>query len=345
MLGLDQRAVKIVWTVFLFALTVVGVYVVRNTVITFALALFLAHLISPVVTLVDRFTPESVPRNAALGFVYVVLIGAFIAILIPLGSAVAEDAASLARKLPDVFREDPLGRLPLPGWVEPIRARLLGAVELWLTQVSGNAVPLISRLAGQLLSGLGAVVSAVLIPILAFFFIKDGKTLRREIVTSFPERQRPLVGEILTDLQLLLAQYIRALVILSMATFVSYVAFLGIVGAPYAVLLAGMAAALEFIPAVGPFLAAVTILIVTWTGGYAHWILLLIFLTVYRIFQDYVLSPALMSAGVQVHPLLVLFGVLCGAEIAGVPGIFFSVPVIAALRLIVVRLRRRSSAT
>lgn len=344
MLGLDQRALKIVWTVFLFALAVVGVYVVRNTLITFALALFLAHLISPIVTLVDRFTPAQVPRNAALGFVYVVLIGAFIAIMIPLGAAIAEDAASLARRLPDVLKEDPLGRLPLSGWLEPIRARLVGAIEQWLTQVSGNAVPLISRLAGQLLSGLGAVVSAVLIPILAFFFIKDGKTLRREIVTSFPQPRRPLVAEILSDLHLLLAQYIRALVILSMATFVSYIAFLGIVGAPYAVLLAGMAAALEFIPAIGPFLAAVTILIVTWTGGYSHWVLILIFLTVYRIFQDYVLSPALMSAGVQVHPLLVLFGVLCGAEIAGVPGIFFSVPVIAALRLIVVRLRRRSSA-
>lgn len=345
MLGLDQRALKIAWTVFLFALAVAGVYVVRNTVITFALALFLAHLISPIVTMVDRFTPSQVPRNAALGIVYVVLIAAFIAVMIPLGSAIAEDAASLARRLPDVLKEDPLGRLPLPGWLEPIRARLVGAIEQWLTQVSANAVPLISRLAGQLLSGLGAVVSAVLIPILAFFFIKDGKTLRREIVTSFPQPQRPLVAEILADLHLLLAQYIRALVILSMATFVSYVAFLGIVGAPYAVLLAGMAAALEFIPAVGPFLAAVTILIATGTGGYSHWVLILIFLTVYRIFQDYVLSPALMGAGVQVHPLLVLFGVLCGAEIAGVPGIFFSVPVIAALRLIVVRLRRRSSAT
>jgi len=96
---------------------------------------------------------------------------------------------------------------------------------------------------------------------------------------------------------------------------------------------------------VGPFLGAATILIVAGTGGYSHWALILIFLAVYRIFQDYVLSPALMSAGVQVHPLLVLFGVLCGAEIAGVPGIFFSVPVIAALRLILVRLRRRSSAT
>jgi len=345
MLGLDQRALKIVWTVFLFTLAVVGVYVVRNTLVTFTLALFLAHLISPIVTLVDRFTPVQVPRNAALAFVYVVLIGALVAIMIPLGSAIAEEAGSLARRLPDLLKGDVVGRLPLPSSLEPIRARLAGAIDQWLSQVSDNVVPLISRLAGQLLSGLGAVVSAVLIPILAFFFIKDGKTLRREILTSFPQPQRPVVGEILADLHLLLAQYIRALVILSIATFVSYVAFLEIVGAPYAVLLAGMAAVLEFIPAVGPFLGAVTIMIVAGTSGYSHWFLIFIFLTVYRIFQDYVLSPALMSAGVQVHPLLVLFGVLCGAEVAGVPGIFFSVPVIAALRLIVVRLRRRSSAT
>jgi predicted PurR-regulated permease PerM len=297
------------------------------------------------VALVDRFTPVQVPRNAALAFVYVVLIGALVAIMIPLGSAIADEAGSLARRLPDLLKGDVVGRLPLPTSLEPIRARLAGAIDQWLNQVSDNVVPLISRLAGQLLSGLGAVVSAVLIPILAFFFIKDGKTLRREILTSFPAPQRPLVGEILADLHLLLAQYIRALVILSMAAFVAYVAFLEIAGAPYAVLLAGMAAVLEFIPAVGPFLGAVTIVIVAGTSGYSHWFLIFIFLTVYRIFQDYVLSPALMSAGVQVHPLLVLFGVLCGAEIAGVPGIFFSVPVIAALRLIVVRLRRRSSAT
>jgi predicted PurR-regulated permease PerM len=345
MLGLDQRALKIIWTVFLFALAVVAVYVVRHTLVTFALALFLSHLISPIVSLVDRFTPAQVPRNAALGIVYVVLIGALIAIMIPLGSAIAEDAASLAKKLPDLLKEDPLGHLPLPSWLEPVRARLAGAIAQWLTQVGDNAVPLISGLAGQLLSGIGVVVSAVLIPILAFFFVKDGKTLRREILTSFPAPQRPLVGEILADLHLLLAQYIRALMILSMAAFVAYLAFLEIAGVPYAVLLAGMAAVLEFIPAVGPFLGAVTIVVVAATSGYSHWFLIFIFLSVYRIFQDYVLSPALLSAGVQVHPLLVLFGVLCGAEIAGVPGIFFSVPVIAALRLIVVRLRRRSSAT
>ena len=114
--------------------------------------------------------------------------------------------------------------------------------------------------------------------------------------------------------------------ILSMATFVSYLAFLGIVGAPYAVLLAGMAAVLEVIPAVGPFLGAATILIVAGTGGYSHWALILIFLVVYRIFQDYVLSPALMSAGCRFIRCWCCSECCCGAEIAGVPGIFFRFP-------------------
>jgi predicted PurR-regulated permease PerM len=51
-----------------------------------------------------------------------------------------------------------------------------------------------------------------------------------------------------------------------------------------------------------------------------------------------------MSSGVKIHPMLVLFGVLAGEQIAGIPGMFFSVPAMAALRLIVVRLRRRRSA-
>ena len=66
----------------------------------------------------------------------------------------------------------------------------------------------------------------------------------------------------------------------------------------------------------------------------------MVFLIVYRLFQDYVLSPYLLSSGVELHPLLVLFGVLAGEQVAGIPGMFFSVPVIAALRIIVVRMMR-----
>jgi predicted PurR-regulated permease PerM len=63
---------------------------------------------------------------------------------------------------------------------------------------------------------------------------------------------------------------------------------------------------------------------------------------VYRIFQDYVLSPYLMSEAVDVPAIAIVFGLLAGDQLAGVAGIFLSVPVIAALRIIITRLRRHS---
>ena len=154
------------------------------------------------------------------------------------------------------------------------------------------------------------------------------------------EPQRALATEILNDVHVLLGQYIRALVFLAIATFISYSAFLMFTGAPYALLLAGLAGLLEFIPVVGPLAAGAIVLLVCAFSGYAHLLWFLIFWIVYRLFQDYVLSPQLMSAGVELHPLLVLFGVLAGERIAGVPGMFFSVPVIATLRVIYVRAQR-----
>jgi predicted PurR-regulated permease PerM len=130
-------------------------------------------------------------------------------------------------------------------------------------------------------------------------------------------------------------------VILSIATFTAYAIVFSVLGMPFALLLSGFAALLEFIPAVGPFVAGMTIIVAALFSGFEHFIILIVFLGLYRIFQDYVLNPYLMSAGVELHPLLVLFGILAGSELFGVPGMFFSVPVMAALRLIILRLRRR----
>jgi predicted PurR-regulated permease PerM len=99
-------------------------------------------------------------------------------------------------------------------------------------------------------------------------------------------------------------------------------------------LLAAAAALLEFIPVFGPLLSTLLVLIVALVTEYPHLLWILLFVLGYRIFQDYVLGPRLMGTGVGVHPILVLFGLLAGAEVAGVPGIFLSVPAIAAALII-----------
>ena len=64
-----------------------------------------------------------------------------------------------------------------------------------------------------------------------------------------------------------------------------------------------------------------------------------------RLFQDYVLQPHLMSAGVALHPLWVIFAVLAGEQVAGVAGMFLSIPVLATLRVVVVRVRKSRDQT
>ena len=138
--------------------------------------------------------------------------------------------------------------------------------------------------------------------------------MRDAIVECFQPHRRSLAEEILADLHRLVAQYIRALVLLAMATFVAYSIMLSALGVPYSVLLAGVAGVLELIPFVGPLAAAIVALLVAVLSGYAHILWIFIFLIVYRLFQDYVLSPYLLGSGVALHPLLVLFGVLAGSR-------------------------------
>jgi predicted PurR-regulated permease PerM len=95
----------------------------------------------------------------------------------------------------------------------------------------------------------------------------------------------------------------------------------------------------EFVPVIGPAVAGVVILIVCGTTGSGGLLWIVVFWACFRIFQDYVLNPYVMSSGVEVHPLLVLFAVLAGEAIGGVPGMIFSVPILAILRVILHRLR------
>ncbi|HUK18670.1 MAG TPA: AI-2E family transporter, partial [Bryobacteraceae bacterium] len=140
-------------------------------------------------------------------------------------------------------------------------------------------------------------------------------------------------------IHLLLAHYMRALVILSLAAFSAYSLAFSLMGVPFAVLLAVVGGLLEFIPMLGPLTAGLLIVIVGAVSG-ANVPAIVIFLLAYRVFQDYILSPHLMGQGVELHPLLVLFGVFGGAEVAGIAGTFLSVPVLALARIIYLRIRK-----
>jgi predicted PurR-regulated permease PerM len=341
-LGIDPKAARIAWTIFLLALLLATAYAVRETLAVFVIALLFAYLLMPLVGFVERVTPRQVSPRLALAIVYLALVGAIVSLALTLGARLADEANSLAMRLPDLVKNPEwMQKFPLPSWLEPARAGIIQKVEGQLSSGGEQILPYIRGLGGQLVSGAKYALYLVLTPILAFFFLKDGAAIRDEFVAALvEERRRPVVDNILEDINLLLGEYIRALVLLAAASFAANGLFLASSGAPYAVLLAGVAGLGEFVPVVGPALGGLIIVLVTGLSGYSHVLLYLLFWVLYRMAQDYILSPYLMSKGVQLNPMLVLFGVLAGDQIAGVLGMFLSVPVLAILRVMFVRLRR-----
>jgi predicted PurR-regulated permease PerM len=115
MLGIDERALRIAWTIFLFGLLLVVVYYIRGTILLFAGSIFLAYMLSPIVELVERFIPQR--RNLALALVYIVLIGLLVLLGFELVPALNAEATSLFTRLPSLVSGGSLAQIPLPqGW-------------------------------------------------------------------------------------------------------------------------------------------------------------------------------------------------------------------------------------
>lgn len=342
MFGIDARAARAAWTVFLLGLGLYLTYLIRRTLLILVAAVLFAYLLSPLVDRVDRMFPRERSRNISLAVVYLVLLVLLILGGGLIGSAVAEQATNLAKKAPDLVAHfNQPSTWPLPPWLESRRAELAAAIQ---SQVAahGQELMALGRQAGlEILQVVADLPFLVLVPILSFFLLKDGSRMRRRALEEWTTgRSREILADILRDVHLLLLQYMRAIVILCLLTFFAYTIVFLVLGVPYPLLLAAVGGALEFIPFLGPLSAAVIIIVVALFAGFSKVLWLVLFFLAWRMFQDYVSSPYLMSAGIELHPLLVILGILAGEQIAGVPGMFLSIPVLAVLRVVVLRLSR-----
>jgi len=341
MLGIDARAARYTWTAAFVLLLLWLVYLMRTTLFVFIVALLFGYLLSPLVDVIDRFLPGKRTRTPALAIAYLIFIAVLFVGITQIGSRAVEEANSLAKSMPAKLAGFEQPNASLPAEVNSFKAQIVQRVEDQLGKSSSDIISALPRAGAKILSVAGNLVYVVLVPILGFFFLKDGHEMRRRFLELIDDdRRRALVDDLLADVNLLLAHYMRALLILSFATFTSYSIFFTILGVPYSILLAALAGTLEFIPTIGTVSAAAIIVVVTAVSG-GPVLGALAFLAVYRLLQDYLLSPLLMRAGVKLDPLLVLFGVFAGAELAGVPGAFLSVPVLAFVRIIYRRIRQQ----
>lgn len=304
------------------------------------LSVFFAYLIDPIVKLIRRPFKERniekwMPRSLAIPLAYIfvfTILGVAIANIAP---RVVDQAKEFGTNLPaygQAIRERSndlnrrFDRLRIP---DEVQAKINEKVaEL------GSSIT--SSVGGFVLSLFYYLPWFILVPILAFFFLKDVNLFRLAILRMFPAgRWRFRAELVMADVNTTLAAYTRAqliscFLIATICTIGFY--FLGL---KYALLLGILAGIFEFVPLLGPLTIAVVVVLTAaasddpWKALYAA-----IFLVVLRIIHDYVTYPRIVRGGIHLHPLAIILSVLAGEQIAGIPGVFLSIPLVAIASVI-----------
>ncbi len=333
----DSRTARVLVTALLFALGLGFLYTARATLTVFLFAIFFAYLISPLVSWLEKPLHN---RVLAIAVIYLVLLGLVAFFFASTGPRIAREGARLVQSIPTVKQlssgqiAEKIGKDQ--GW----NLRFVEFLRSYIAHHGGEIASMAQRLGLWIAEVAGEAWMLVVIPLLSIFFLKDGRGFSAFLLDTVPSRpKRELLQGVLNDLNQMLAHYIRAQLILGALTFAVFSIFFAVVRMPYILVLAAMAGLLEFIPVVGPLVAAITILVVALLMSYPHWVVLIVFLAVWRVLQDYVTSPRIMGRSMEMHPLAAIFGIMAGGEIAGILGVFLSIPVMASLRIVFRRWR------
>jgi len=334
----DSRTARVLITVLLFALGLGFLYVTRDTLIAFLFAIFFAYLMSPLVNHLEKVLRG---RGRAIALIYTLLLALVVVFFVIVGPKVTRQAAHLGQSLPSLLEKLSSGELTKKlgrehGW----SGTTTDALQAFLVSHEDDITQIAQRVGLRTADVAKEAWLLFVVPLLSIFFLRDGRAFSGFLLSTIQSRpQKEFLENVLNDLNQMLAHFIRAQLTLAALSLVVYSAFLGIMGVQYALVLGTIGGVLEFIPVVGPLVAGLTIVTVALLTSYPHWLAVLVFLVVWRGVQDYVSSPHIMGESMELHPLAAIFGVMAGAEIAGILGIYLSIPVMASLRIVFRRWR------
>ncbi len=306
----------------------------------FVIAALLGWLGDPVV---DRLEAAGRSRSTAVAIVFSVMSLLFVIVLLLLLPMVQRQVITLIQSLPRYVAW--VGDTLLP-WVEA-RTRIdvdryldMGYLvtmvrEHWESAggVARTVLGYVTR-SGSMLIGLA--VNAVLVPVLAFFFLRDWDALVERIAALVPPRHLPTVSRLARESDAVLGGFLRGQFLVMVILGIGYAVGLQIVGLDLGILIGLIAGLLTFVPYVGPasLLVLGGIASLVQFGDWQHLVGVLVVFGVGQVIESYWLTPKLVGDRIGLHPMAVIFSVLAGGQLFGFLGMLLALPVAAVTNVL-----------
>jgi predicted PurR-regulated permease PerM len=306
------------------------VYMVRNVVGLLFVSLVLASAFD---RWVDWMQAKKIPRALGILFIYIIVFASFSSIFSILIPALATELRGLAIDLPKYWQA--LSSQVLALQTLSSQVGILDQFQGLISSVESSLVHAGQGLVSSAFSAFGGIVSFVLVLVLTFYMTIDEHVVKRAIRAALPEEYQPFATHALNRTQEKVGVWLQGQLVLSLIIGTLVYIGLSLIGVKYALVLAILAGLLEFVPYVGPILAAIPAVLFGLTQSVVLAGLTIVLYVVIQQLENHLIVPAVMKKALGIHPILSISAILIGAQLFGFIGILLAIPVVTVLMVIV----------
>ncbi|MGI9527385.1 MAG: AI-2E family transporter [Weeksellaceae bacterium] len=309
-------------------LSIVGLYYASGFLVPFSFSLLLAFILMQPVQWLER---KKIPTAVAIVLVFLAVIGIIFGVTYFFSSQIATLISDFNN-----FREEFSSLLDTAikrynntfDFLPPIDQQLVQSKVTEYFKNSGGSI-----LSTTFSETSAFMASAFLVPVYVFLLLLYRKGIKKGITFFFQPEKRPLVAQILTEVQSVGKSYIIGLFTVMLILAVINSAALLIIGVDYAIMFGCLAALLIIIPYIGTYLgAALPILYALVTMDATHALFILISFVVIQALEGNILTPKIVGSNTSVNPLTAFIALIVGGYVWGIAGMILSIPFVAMLK-------------
>lgn len=287
---------------------------IRDIVGVVFVAWVFASAIDPAV---DFLQKKKVPRAISLLSILGVALGFLVLVGILLVPPIATELGEIADVVPEYVEE-------FKGLQESVPFDIEGSLQGLSDQVAGAS----TQVLGFIFGIFGGIFTFLGVVVLTFYMTVEEDAMKKFIRQIAPLKFQPFVIQKIHKVQKKMGSWLRGqLILMVIIGTLTYIGLL-ILGVEYALVLALLAGLLEFVPVLGPILAAIPAVFFAFVQNPVTALLVIILFVIIQQLENNVIVPRVMKRSVGLNPLITIIGLLVGAKIAGIVGMLLAVPVI-----------------
>lgn len=300
-------------------------------------SIVLSYLLNPFVNFIEK---RGIKRSYSILIVYSFLTAIIVIVLLSLVPKVFNEFENLVRLMPSYFNRiynyfnnlfvkysKHIDKLP-PGFKEIKEVFLEN-----LKEIQALFINYLRRITNSVMGMFPKMISFIIVPILAFYFLKDKDYFKKKIILIIPKNYRNDVVQIGREVDTVLGKFVRGQLLVAAFVGISTSIALLLIGVDFAIIIGFVAGIADIIPYFGPIIGIMPALVFAILKGPIKALWVIISFIIIQQLECNIIEPKIVGDSVGIHPVVVMLALLIGGSYFGIIGMLFAIPVTIVLKV------------